>query len=144
MTKIRGAGVEDAAAIARLEAECFSDPWSEAAISESLTDPLYTFTVAEEDGILGYIGAFTVAGEVQITNVAVTAAARRRGVGGALLDSLIALARTRGDELLTLEVRASNKNAQALYRSRGFAEVGRRKRFYSHPTEDGILMTFYL
>lgn len=144
MAVIRRAEPGDAAALARLEAECFSDPWSEANLTESLSDPLYTFFVAEEEEVLGYIGAFTVAGEIQITNVAVSASARRRGLGGGLLDALITLGRQRGDALLTLEVRASNENAQSLYRSRGFAEVGRRKRFYSHPVEDGILMTYYL
>ncbi|MBQ9121098.1 MAG: GNAT family N-acetyltransferase [Clostridia bacterium] len=96
-----------AASIAALERECFAEPWSEAAVLESLKNPLYTFLAAlSGESIHGYVGAFTVAGEMQITNVAVTATARRQGVGNALIHALITEAKRLSSESITLEVRA--------------------------------------
>jgi ribosomal-protein-alanine N-acetyltransferase len=128
-----------------LERACFSDPWSEDAIRDSITNPLYTFLVAREGGrTVGYVGAYTVVGEMQITNVAVSPAARRQGVGNRLIGELVRQASEQQARLITLEVRASNRPAIALYEKLGFTEVGVRRGFYSHPTEDGILMTLYL
>ena len=143
--KLSAADVGHAAAIAALELECFSEPWSEAAIADSLLNPLYTFFVAlRGNDVVGYVGSFAVAGEMQITNVAVTASARRQGVGGALIRALIEEAVSCSVETVTLEVRASNRAAAALYEKHGFSAVGLRKNFYSHPVEDGILMTLTL
>ena len=132
-------------AIAALESECFSDPWSQASLEESLTNPAYTFLAALEDGVLkGYVGAYTVLDEMQITTVAVTADARRRGIGHRLIDVLKEEATRASLASVTLEVRASNEAARTLYEKQGFTAVGVRKHFYTHPTEDGILMTLYL
>ena len=134
-----------AAEIARLEQTCFADPWSENAVRESLSNPIYTFFVAtDQERAVGYVGAYTIVGEMQITNVAVAPEARRRGLGDRLIDALIADAARSDVQLITLEVRASNEPAIRLYRKHGFCEVGRRPAFYSHPTEDAILMTLYL
>lgn len=148
MTEIKKLTAEDLAlmpAIAALEAQCFSDPWSEHALSESLLTPSYTFVAALEDGVLmGYVGAYTVLDEMQITNVAVSPSARRQGIGHKLIDALTEEAKVSSLASVTLEVRASNLPARALYEKHGFAVVGTRKNFYTHPTEDGILMTLYL
>ena len=74
--------------IAALEQECFSDPWSEAALEEELYNPQASFIVAEdgEGGVLGYAGLHVVLDEGYIANVAVEEAARRHGVASALMD----------------------------------------------------------
>ena len=148
MTEIKKLTDEDLAlmpAIAALEAQCFSDPWSERALGESLMTPSYTFFAALENGTLvGYVGAYTVLDEMQITNVAVSPNARRQGIGRKLIDALTEEAKINSLASVTLEVRASNLPARALYEKHGFTVVGTRKNFYTHPTEDGILMTLYL
>ena len=79
--------------------------------------------------------------EGQITNVAVHPDYRRRGLASAVLNSLMRYARSCHAESVTLEVRASNAAAIALYKKAGFSEVGRRRGFYTKPTEDAVLMT---
>ena len=128
--------------IAALEQECFSQPWSEASLEEELYNPQASFIVAEdgEGGVLGYAGLHVVLDEGYIANVAVEEPARRHGVASALLDVYCRF----GEKhlaFLTLEVRASNKSAIALYLKHGFEEVARRKNFYADPQEDAIIMT---
>ncbi|MDY6059110.1 MAG: ribosomal protein S18-alanine N-acetyltransferase, partial [Candidatus Fimenecus sp.] len=89
----------------------------------------------------GYIGSFNVVGEISITNVAVGEKFRKKGVATRLLEHLEKVSREKNAEFITLEVRESNENAIDLYRKCGFSEVGLRKKFYSHPTENAVLMT---
>ncbi len=142
--KILDANLGHTGDIANLEKLCFSAPWSEKAITETMQGDSI-FLVAEEDGkIVGYIGSYYCHPEGYITNVAVTPEMRRRGIGRALIEELIA----RGEKLLlsfwTLEVRESNEGAIALYSSLGFERVGKRPRFYSNPEEAALLMTHYM
>ena len=119
--------------IAALERECFSTPWSENMLSDALFDPKASFIVAED-------GEGGVLGEGYIDNIAVEEAARRHGVGDALLDVFCRFGQAHLS-FLTLEVRASNAPAIALYRKHGFQEAGRRKNYYQQPREDAIIMT---
>ena len=79
--------------------------------------------------------------EGYITNVAVRPECRRQGIAGKLLQVFLDFAQGNHLAFLTLEVRASNYDAIALYGSRGFRSVGRRKNYYEHPREDAIIMT---
>ena len=79
--------------------------------------------------------------EGYITNVAVRPDCRKQGVAGKLLQVFLDCAQANHLAFLTLEVRASNYPAIALYGSRGFRGVGRRKNYYEHPREDAIIMT---
>ena len=79
--------------------------------------------------------------EGYITNVAVRPDCRKQGVAGKLLQVFLDFAQANRLAFLTLEVRASNYPAIALYGSRGFRGVGRRKNYYEHPREDAIIMT---
>ena len=128
--------------IAALERECFSTPWSEAMLTEVLFDSQASFIVAESEdgGVLGYAGLQVVLDEGYIDNIAVEPDARRHGVASALLDVFCRFGAA-NLAFLTLEVRASNYGAIALYGSRGFRGVGRRKNYYEHPREDAIIMT---
>ena len=101
------------------------------------------FLVAEHDGeIFGYVGSYHAAGEGYITNVAVSAGMRRKGVGRALICALKEKAKEYAFSFLTLEVRVGNLPAIALYESLGFESLGRRPRFYSNPVEDAYIMTW--
>lgn len=133
------------AALAELEQQCFSEPWSADALRQELTNPCARFFTALCGGVpVGYIGCLAAAGEGDITNVAVHPDFRRRGIAGQLIDRLIEEARREGITQLHLEVRASNTVAMALYEGRGFCPVGRRPRFYRRPTEDAVLYTLII
>lgn len=128
--------------VAELERLCFSSPWSEKALELYLTDGI-AFVAAGADGrALGYGGMLPSGNEGEILNLAVHPDARRQGLGGALLDALLAEAKRRGLALVALEVRVSNLGAIALYRSRGFAVAGVRRRFYTAPVEDAYTMVW--
>ncbi|MBO5929237.1 MAG: ribosomal protein S18-alanine N-acetyltransferase [Clostridia bacterium] len=129
-------------ALARLEALCFADPWSESALHEELDNPCSHFLTALVDNkVVGYLGCHHIADEGFIANIAVSPAMRRQGVARALVSSAI----ENGSSLsrLTLEVRQSNAAAIALYQSFGFVGEGARPRFYSHPTEDALIYSYY-
>ena len=126
---------------AELERLCFTQPWSESALA-ILTRQNGVGIAALTDGgkLVGYCGMLTVLDEGQITNVAVHPEFRRTGIGSALLNRLFEEAKTLGVTQISLEVRESNVAAKELYLRHGFSVAGVRKRFYSHPTEDGLVM----
>ena len=130
--------------VAALERVCFADPWSRNMLAEELDNAMSAYLVAldaSDGGVVGYAGLLVVADEGYITNVAVRPESRRAGVAGALLDVFLRFAEGNRLAFLTLEVRASNYGAIALYGSRGFRGVGRRANYYEHPKEDAIIMT---
>ena len=126
---------------AELEQLCFTQPWSESSLA-ILTQQNGVGIAALTDGgkLVGYCGMLTVLDEGQITNVAVHPEFRRTGIGSALLNRLLEEAKTLGVTQISLEVRESNVAAKELYLRHGFSVAGVRKRFYSHPTEDGLVM----
>lgn len=131
------------AALAAIEKACFHAPWSEKMLWEELGKGI--FLVAERDGqVAGYVGCQTVLDEGYITNVAVSSDCRRQGIARMLIDTLTAQARERELAFVTLEARASNAPAIALYEGAGFVRVGVRKNFYTAPSEDAVLMTLFL
>ena len=133
------------AGIAELEKQCFSDPWSETALKEELSNESARFFAATEGGeVVGYIGCILVCGEGSITNVAVKKSARRMGVASRLLEALINALKQEGAESVFLEVRTSNEAAQKLYEKFGFAVCGKRRDFYKNPREDGYIMKLLL
>lgn len=128
--------------LAALERQCFSQPWSRAGLATELQEPTACFLAAEDEGkAVGYAGMHCVLNEAYVTNVAVDAAYRRRGVGSLLMNALEQAAQERGAAFLSLEVRASNTGALDLYRGCGFQAVGLRKGMYDQPKEDGFILT---
>ena len=129
--------------IEAIELQCFSCPWTMDQLRSQLSDARHVFLAAVEEsgGVLGYVGMMFVLDEGYISNVAVAPDFRRQGVADALISALM----TRAEELslafVTLEVRAGNEPAKALYAKHGFVPVGRRKNYYDLPKEDAILMT---
>jgi len=99
------------------------------------------FLVAEADAqIVGYVVALEAADEGEILNLAVAEAGRRRGLGRALVEAIVAALTDRGVRQVFLEVRESNAPARALYAGFGFKEVGRRKAYYRRPVEDAMVL----
>ena len=129
--------------VAELERVCFPDPWSRNMLKEELENDLAAFLVAldGQGAVAGYAGLQVVLDEGYILNVAVRPDCRRQGVAGQLLQVFLDFAKGNQLAFLTLEVRASNYDAIALYGSRGFRSAGRRKNYYEHPREDAIIMT---
>ena len=129
--------------VAELERICFSVPWSRNMLAEELDNLLSAFLVAldDNDKVMGHAGVQIILDEGYITNVAVRPECRRQGIAAKLLQVFLDFAKANKLAFLTLEVRASNYDAIALYGSRGFRSVGRRKNYYEHPKEDAIIMT---
>ena len=129
--------------VAELERICFSTPWSRNMLAEELENACSAFLVAEDDTgkVAGYAGLQVILDEGYITNVAVRPECRRNGIAGKLLQVFLDFGQANHLAFLTLEVRASNYDAIALYGSRGFRSVGRRKNYYEHPKEDAVIMT---
>lgn len=124
---IRAATVADAPALARLHAEAFDEPWSAAALAGLMGDP-GGFALWNEGG---FILIRAVAGEAEILTLAVAPAARRAGLGRALVEAAASEAGAAGAETLFLEVAVDNAAALALYRAAAFEEAGRRKGYYA-------------
>ena len=134
-------GQEHVSQVAELEKQCFSDPWSEKSVASELENPLSLWLVAlEGDTVAGYVGSQTVMGETDMMNVAVSPAYRRRGIARELIQELLRELARQGSHRLTLEVRASNAPARALYESLGFAQVGRRPNYSRNPKEDALIL----
>ena len=129
------------AQVAGLEKLCFSAPWSENSIASELCNPLSMWLVAETDGIVvGYVGSQTVMDETDMMNIAVHPDCRRQGIAAALVNALVASLQDMGSHSLTLEVRASNVPARALYDMLGFQQVGLRRNYYHNPKEDALIL----
>ena len=127
--------------IAQLETLCFADPWSERSIASELDNQLAFWLVATEQAqVVGYIGSQTVMAETDMMNVAVHPDFRRKGIAEALIRTLVENLKEKGSHCLTLEVRASNMPAIALYEKLGFSEIGRRKNYYRNPREDARIL----
>ena len=141
MIKIVPMTASHVSSVAELEAVCFADPWSENSVASELDNPLSLWLVAlEEDAVVGYVGSQTVMGETDMMNVAVHPNYRCRGIAKELIEALIQELKGHGSHCLTLEVRASNAPANALYAGLGFVEVGRRRNYYRNPKEDALIL----
>lgn len=139
---VREMQLDDLSGVLVIENENFSVPWTEMGFFSFLMRNDTLFLVAEEKGeILGYMGIMMVLDEGEITNVSVSKNARRRGIGRALVKEMIHQMKTRGIQVLHLEVRKSNNAAIALYHTLGFVKDGERKLYYEAPAEDAVLMS---
>lgn len=136
--------LEDLPAVTEIDRLSFPVPWPERSyrfeINHNSSADLF---VAEnpERQVVGFLGYWLIADEVHISTFAVHPDHRTRRIGEKMLLSALAVARRKGAELATLEVRESNQPAIRLYRKLGFQAVGRRTGYYRDNGEDAILMT---
>ncbi len=143
-TTLRPFRREDAAPVAEIELQVFSDPWPESFFLGELDSPQAYARIAERQGRLaGYTLAWLGEGEGHLGNIAVIPEMRRRGVARVLVEDLIERARERGVRTLTLEVRVSNYPAQWLYQVFGFRVAGLRRRYYRDTGEDALIMKWH-
>jgi ribosomal-protein-alanine N-acetyltransferase len=91
--------------------------------------------------IVGLVGLWIMAGEAHLTTIGVRQAYRRQGIGELLLISAIELALMQNARVVTLEVRASNSAAQALYEKYGFTKTGVKRGYYTDDREDAVIMS---
>ena len=142
---VADAAIAHIEAIEELEKQCFSQPWTREQLLSQLPDERHEFLAALHKGRpVGYVGMMCVLDEGYIANVAVSPACRRQGIADALIAELLRRAVSRELAFVTLEVRAGNEAAKALYAKHGFVPVGLRKKYYASPTEDAVLMTKFL
>lgn len=127
--------------VAELEALCFSQPWSRKSLELLTKEGIGVGMTCSKDGrICAYGGMMVAVDEGQITNIATHPDYRRQGYGRAVVEALIKYARMNGLDSVSLEVRESNKAAIELYTSLGFKVEGKRKDFYTRPTESALIM----
>ena len=137
-TIIRQFSAGDIIDVCKIENSTFFDAWNESMWLDT------TYIVMEENGkVIGYAGYWLVAGEAQITRVAVAEGERERGLGTRLTAALIHLAWNEGADAITLEVRQSNTAAQKMYLTCGFRAEGVRPGYYADNHEDAVIMWLY-
>ena len=134
----------DIPAIEAIEATAFYDAWNENMLRNELDNALTTYVVMESEGkIIGYAGFWLVAGEAQVTRVAVLEELRGLGLGTRLTAALVNKVWELGAEAVTLEVRESNLAAQKAYLTCGFASEGIRPNYYEDNHENAVIMWLY-
>jgi len=136
----------DIEAVYQVEILSHSHPWSIKLFLSNFGKRYFNHVLMDNDSVLGYFVASSVAGEVTLMNIAISPTYQGKGLGSLLLTALINLSKTNNEEQIWLEVRVSNLSAIGLYNKLGFVEVDRRKNYY--PCEDGredaIIMCCYL
>ena len=140
---LRVAEPGDLEIFAALEAEVFAeDPWTPSMIAEELSSPASRYWIATDESgdVVVYGGAKVGGDQADVMTVGVRAHARGRGIGAAILDTLLDWSREAGARDIFLDVRPSNEGAIGLYESRGFVEIGRRPRYFRTPVEDAVEM----
>jgi len=146
---LEAAGDDDIAALLELERLCFSQPWTARHFREAMADPQRGLVLVlrapwrgseTRRGVLAYCSFQTVVDEMYIHNLAVDPAQQGRGLGRKLLEMTLGLGARRGAQRALLEVRQSNWAAQRLYRSLGFQGVAVRRGYYTHPSEDALIL----
>lgn len=136
---IRTMSRSDVPAVATLERDIYPEPWSARIFFDELAQSNRTYIVVTNDGeILGYGGVMLIEDDAHITTLAVVPGARRMRLGTRILLALVEKALAGGARHITLEVRATNIDAQKLYERFGFGPVGKWKGYYAG--EDAIVM----
>jgi ribosomal-protein-alanine acetyltransferase len=141
---IRSATVADIPSIIKLELQsATAGHWTEKQYRQAFQrgEPTRLVLVAEdsETSPAGFLVAQHLAAEWELENIVVAPTARRKGTGKRLLDALLQSAKKANSTAVFLEVRESNAAARSLYEKAGFERTGRRKSYYTNPSEDAIL-----
>jgi ribosomal-protein-alanine N-acetyltransferase len=136
---IRSATLADVPAILAIEHEAASAAHWPAVEYEKLVATGVVLAAEQGGGLCGFVCAKALAGEWEIENVVVATESLRQGIADRLMQALIEQAEKLAASRILLEVRESNLPARRLYEKHGFREVGRRRRYYNHPSEDAIL-----
>ena len=138
--EIRKIKKEDAKGLAEICVETGLHSWSEKSFEQEAENPVAYYAVLDTGSDLaGFAGIWCVVDEAQVMNVGVCPDYQQQGFGKQLMDHLCAVAKSEGCTEMTLEVKAGNTPALALYHKMGFEQNGLRKDYYPDHS-DGILM----
>lgn len=142
--KIREMTAGDIPPVMEIERSSFITPWTEGMFRSQLRfrDQGINLVLVGDGTVLGYAAAWIAYDEIHLLSIAVAPAARRRGLGGEILRAVMERGRARGAVRVILEVRDGNAGARAFYRTRGFVDIGTRRRYYSDTDEDAIIMEY--
>lgn len=122
--------------VLEIERAAYTHPWTEGIFNDCLRVGYSAWVVTNTLGeVQAYALMSMAAGEAHVLNVCTAPDQQRRGLATFLLRHLLMVARAAGVTLMLLEVRKSNKAAQRLYESFGFAKIGDRRGYY--PAADG-------
>jgi [ribosomal protein S18]-alanine N-acetyltransferase len=139
--QIRQLSLADLDAVMEIELASFTTPWRHATFAGLLARPDADLIGAVRHGsLVAYAVCWTVGDQAELGNVAVSAPERRRGTGRRLVRAVLERVRERGATECFLEVRESNLSAIALYEQCGFTSIGVRRRYYTKPVEDAIVL----
>ena len=139
--RIRRGTNADVTALAEIERRCFTDPWSQSGIRETIQYETAIALLVELGGVVtGYLMVRISGEEGEILNLAVLPEHRRRGIARELLERGFAALTAAGVREAYLEVRESNQAALTLYSAKGFRIVGMRPHYYGSPVEDALVL----
>jgi ribosomal-protein-alanine N-acetyltransferase len=145
---IRPMRLDDLEQVQAIDRVSFSMPWPPSSYCYELKENHFSFLYVAETHlhagrprVVGMIVVWMIMDEAHIATLAVLPEYRQRGISQRLLMAALKESIRRGARLATLDVRAQNKIAQALYRRFRFIVVGRRPRYYQDNHEDALLMT---
>lgn len=128
--------------VSEIEKKIFSLPWSQKSFADACANEDNIYLVCICGGkIAGYCGVWTVLGEGNITNMAVSLDFRRMGIAKSLMEAVEQYGTDKKIESYFLEVRKSNGAAISLYTKMGYKDIGARKNFYEKPVEDAVIMS---
>lgn len=127
--------------IARLEAENFTDAWSEESLGSTFEYDYNHLLIEEKEGrVVGYIIYADIQGDAELLRIAVDKRYRRTGIGNKLMKDMISELVDAGTDRISLEVRAHNLPAIALYKKYGFEEIFVRENYYHNPDDDALIL----
>lgn len=126
--------------VASLEKATFSVPWTEQSLEFFLEELNFCVMLLVDGALASYCTVSTVLDEAQIINVATDNLFKRQGMACAVLEYVFEECRKRGIVSISLEVRESNEGAILLYQKLGFEVLGKRKNFYTYPSENALVM----
>ena len=144
--RMRAMHTGDADAVAAIEAQAYSFPWTRGNFIDSLAAGYAAQLLHADEQLVGYFIAMPGVDELHLLNITVTPAEQGQGYGSLLLVNVQALARQLSLPRLLLEVRGSNERARGLYLRRGFQDVGLRRGYYpaAQGREDALVMSLQL
>lgn len=141
---IRAMEMRDIEAVAILEAENFSEPWSANSFIEEIRKETSLYIVAYEgETLVGICGLVTSFDEGEVLNVSVAKEYRKQGIAYQMLQHLLNEGESKGIKHFTLEVREGNVPARTLYEKLGFVCEGIRPNFYRNPAENAAIYWLY-
>jgi [ribosomal protein S18]-alanine N-acetyltransferase len=141
VTTVREFQAEDIPGVLEIQASCREiSQWSAGDYAAVALGQMHGWIAETHAKVTGFLIAREIVSEIEILNLAVAPHRRSQGVGSALLNKVIEWADTSNKERAFLEVRVSNSGAIRFYEAHGFQFSGSRRKYYSDPIEDALVM----